>query len=61
MCRINYSAKRNQIKVKNSKFGKFNLENDLIHDADKVIFNRNFKKKIGNIGTFADILAPKLF
>jgi hypothetical protein len=50
MRRINYSAKRNQIQFKNSKFGKFNLENDVIRDAHRVICNRNLKK-IGDIGT----------
>ena len=44
MRRINYSSKRNRIKVKKSKFVKFNLENDAIHDAHKVICSRNLKK-----------------
>ena len=44
MRRTNYSAKRNQIKVKKSKFGKFNLENDVIRDAHKVICNKNIEK-----------------
>jgi hypothetical protein len=44
MRRIKYSAKRNQIKVEKSKFGKSNLENDVIYDALKVICNRNLKK-----------------
>ena len=60
MHRINYSAKRNQIKVRKCKFGKFNLENDVIHDADKVFCNKNFKKSailgiVGDIDTFGDI------
>jgi hypothetical protein len=33
MRRINYSAKRNQIKVEKRKFRKSNLENVVIHDA----------------------------
>ena len=45
MCRIKYSTKRNQIKVKKSRFGKFNPESDVIHDAHKVICNINLKKK----------------
>ena len=36
------------------KFGKFNLENDVIHDANKIISNKSFKKKFGDIGTFGD-------
>ena len=38
MCRITNSAKRNKMKIQKSRFGKFNLENDVIHDAHKVIF-----------------------
>ena len=41
MRRIKYSAKCNQIKVEQSKFGKFNLETDVIHYALKVITNMN--------------------
>jgi hypothetical protein len=37
MRRIKYSTKRNQIKDKNCKFGKLNIEND----ANKVICNRS--------------------
>ena len=43
--RINYSAKRNQLKIKKSKFGKFSPENDVIGDAHKVICNRNLKNR----------------
>ena len=41
MRRINYSAKRNQIKVYKGKFGKFNLENNVIHDDHNVICDSN--------------------
>jgi hypothetical protein len=34
--RIKFSNKRNQIKVEKSKFGKFNLENDVISDAHRL-------------------------
>ena len=44
MRKIKYSAERNQIKVEKNKFGKFNLKNDVIHDALKVICDRNLKK-----------------
>ena len=44
ICRIKYSTKSNQIKVIKSKFGKYNLENDAIHDAHKIICHRNLKK-----------------
>ena len=37
MRRINYSTKGNQIKVKKPRFEKVNPENDVIHDAQKVI------------------------
>jgi hypothetical protein len=55
MRRIKYSAKRNQIKVRKSKFGKLNLENDVIHDALKVICNKNLKKNSAILGIFGDI------
>ena len=35
MRRINYFAKYNQIKVKQSKYEKCNPEYDVIHDTDK--------------------------
>jgi hypothetical protein len=44
MRKIKYSTKRNQIKFEKSGFGKFNPENDVIHDAHKVICNINLKK-----------------
>ena len=37
MRKIKYSTKGNQIKVKKTKFEKVNPENDVIHDAQKVI------------------------
>ena len=55
--RIKYSTKLNQIQVDKSKFEKFNLENDVIHDAHDVICNRNLQK-IRRNGAF---LALKLF
>ena len=53
MRRISYSIKRNQIKVDQSRFGKFNPGNDVIHDAHKLIRDINFKKigKFGDMGT----------
>jgi hypothetical protein len=65
MRRINYSAKRNQIKLKMRNFGKFNVENDVIRDAYKVICDSDLKK-IGDIGKFGKlahsaILALQLF
>jgi hypothetical protein len=57
MRRINYSAKRNQIKVYKGKFGKFNLENNVFRDAHKVICYTNLKKlcNFGGFRTFGDI------
>jgi hypothetical protein len=37
MRRIKYSTEGNQIKVERTGFGKVNPENDVIHDAQKVI------------------------
>ena len=37
MLKIEYFTKGNQIKVKKTRFGKVNPENDVIHDAKKVI------------------------
>ena len=53
---IKYSAKRNPIQVEKSKFGKLNLENDVIHDAFKVIRNINLTK-IRLYWAFSAILA----
>jgi hypothetical protein len=44
MLRDKYSTKRNQINVETSKFCNFNLSNDVIHDAHKVICNGNPNK-----------------
>jgi hypothetical protein len=44
MRRIKYFTKRMQIKVEKSKFGKFDLGNDVIHDAHEIISNRNLQK-----------------
>ena len=60
MRRIKYSAKRSQIKVEKSKIGKFNLENDVIHDALKLICNRNLKK-MRWYWAFSEILALEVF
>jgi hypothetical protein len=54
MRRIKYSTKGNQIKVKKNRFDLVNPENDVIHDAQKVIWNINLKK-IGDIGKFGQI------
>ena len=53
MCRITNSAKRNKMKIQKSRFGKFNLKYDVIHDALKVICNENFKRprNFGDMGT----------
>ena len=48
MRRIKYSTKRYQIRIKKSNFGKLNLENHVIDDANKVICN----KKLGDIEQF---------
>ena len=56
MRKINKSAKGNQVKVKKSKFGKFNLENDAIRDANEEICNRNLNK-IRRYWEFSAILA----
>jgi hypothetical protein len=37
MRRVKYDTKGNQIKVRNTRFGRVNSENDLIYDAQKVI------------------------
>ena len=37
MRRIKYSTKGNQIKDEKTRFGKINPENDVIHNAEKVI------------------------
>jgi hypothetical protein len=44
MRKIVYSTERNQIKVEKSESGKLNHENDVIHDANKVICDMNHKK-----------------
>ena len=44
MRRIKYSTKGNQIKVEKTRFGKVNPENDVIHDAQKVILDINLQK-----------------
>ena len=53
MRKIKYFIKRSQLKVEKSRFEKFNHENDVIHDAFKVICNRNLEKfgEFGDIGT----------
>ena len=60
MRRIEYSTKSNQIKVEKTTFWKVNPENDVIHDAQKVVWDIKFilqiSKKFGDIGT-ASILA----
>ena len=67
MSRIKFSTKRNQIKLKKkSKFWKFNLENDVIRDAHKVICNRNLRKirrywAFAAISAHSAILALELF
>ena len=35
MSRIKYFNKRNQKKVQKSRFGKLNLQNNVLHDAHK--------------------------
>ena len=37
MRKIKYFTRDNQIKVKKTRFGEVNPENDVIHDARKVI------------------------
>ena len=44
MRKIKYSVKRDAMKIEKSKFGKFNREKDVIHDAHKVISKINLKK-----------------
>ena len=44
MRRSKYSTKGNQINVKKTKIGKVNPENDVIHDAQKVICDLNLEK-----------------
>ena len=64
MNRIKYFS--NQIKDEKTRFGKGNLENDVIHDAQKGIWDKNLEKfsgigkfgvfgKFGDIGTIGDI------
>ena len=48
MRRIKYCTKGTQLTVNKTRFGEFNPENDVIHDADKVISDMNPEK-------FADI------
>ena len=50
MRRIKYSTKSNQIKVEKTRFGEVNSENDVIHDAQKVIWDIKKSKKFGDIG-----------
>jgi hypothetical protein len=60
MRRINYSVKRNKIKVQKSEFGKFNLENDVIRDVHRVICKKNLEN-IRRYWAFSAILELELF
>ena len=51
MRRSKYCTKGNQIKVKLTRLGKVNPENDVIHDAQKVIWDIKKSKKFGDIAT----------
>jgi hypothetical protein len=55
MRKIEYSTKSN--KNPKSRFGKFNLKNDVIYDALKLICNKNLERprKFGDIGSFGDM------
>ena len=48
------------MKIKNCKFGKFNLKNDVIYDARNVICNKNHKK-FWRYRAISAILRPELF
>ena len=58
MRRMNYSTKRNQMEVLKSKFGKLSLQNDVIHEANKVNWNL---KKIRRYFSFSAISALEVF
>jgi hypothetical protein len=58
MRRMNYSTKRNQMEVLKSKFGKLSLQNDVIHEANKVNWNL---KKIQRYFSFSAISALEVF
>ena len=57
MRRMKYSTECNQIKVEKTRFEKVNRKNDVIHDAQKVIWDI-ILKKIGDIGKFGDVGPP---
>ena len=63
MRRIKYFTNRNQIIVEKSKFGKFNHDNNVIHDAHRFICIIN-PQKFGDFGKFGDIgpaISPPLY
>ena len=57
MRRITYFTKRNQIKIEKRRLGNLILKYDVIHEALKVICNKNLKRpqNLGDIGSFGDI------
>jgi hypothetical protein len=61
--RIKCPTKRKQVEVEKINFGKFNLENEVIHDAHKVICNRNLRKirRSWAFSAQSAILALKVF
>ena len=56
MRRIKYSTKHFQAKIQKSRFEIFYLKNDVIHDAIKVICNKNLKRLRNSV-----ILALEIF
>ena len=53
MSKITYSTKPNQMKIKKGDLGNQILKYDVIHDALKVICNKNLKRlrNFGDMGT----------
>ena len=61
MCWITNSTKRKQRKIEKSKFQNFILKYDVIHDALKLVCNKNLRRprNFGDMGFFGDICAGR--